>query len=122
KAPVSVWNPLSSTKSDFIPPPRSSSPRRPQREPATPPVFIRTTLCPCPELYRFVGNGTVPTRLTYSTLVSTTPYNVTLDCADAGTAPSASTADMTVRTLTFFVSQCSSCTALTAQAGRARAS
>ncbi len=75
--PVSVAKPDSSANSVLVPPPRSSVPRRPQRDGTVPlRLGMRTTLLPA-----------VPMWLTYSTPVSTTPYRVTdWALANAGTA------------------------------------
>ncbi len=65
---MSVLNPLSSVKTAWMPPPRSSAPRRPQREGSVPVTDgMRTRPLPLPLAW-----------LTYSMPVSTSPYSVTL--------------------------------------------
>ncbi|MNL40257.1 hypothetical protein D3C87_1625950 [compost metagenome] len=67
EVPLSGAKPDSSTKLAFMPLPRSSVPRRPQRDGTVPlRLAILTTELPA-----------APTWLMYSTPVSTTPYKVT---------------------------------------------
>ncbi|MNN38684.1 hypothetical protein D3C81_1526920 [compost metagenome] len=75
--PVSISKPDSRVKMPFRPPPRSSTPRRPQREPDRLPEFMRTAVWPLPP----------GTWLATSTPASTMPYRVTLDADWARAAP-----------------------------------
>ncbi|MCY1540413.1 hypothetical protein D9M68_760520 [compost metagenome] len=86
--PESHWKPLSSTNSTWLPAPRSSTPRRPQREALRPPTWGMPKRLP-----PWVGVAAdAATRLTYSIEPSMTPYSVTPDCALAAPVAAPSTA------------------------------
>ncbi|SOZ71643.1 hypothetical protein CBM2617_B180015 [Cupriavidus taiwanensis] len=89
--PLSRLNPLSSRKTPLIPPPRSSTPRKPHRDPDWFPD------CMAQRLWLCAPAGTVPVEATawlrYSIPTSATPYSVTLDCAYAPD-PASKAADM----------------------------
>jgi hypothetical protein len=88
--PLAMLMPLSSWNTAFSPPPRSSTPRKPQRD-----VFL-------PPETRRVAPPSLLAWFTYSTPASTMPYKVTLDCACAPAANPASPAQVTP-TAAFFM-------------------
>src|SRR5262245_22957531 len=82
---LSAQKPVSATKLAFRPPPRSSTPRKPRREPPDTPDETRSDLAP---------EGFVPATEPESctTPTSTLPYTVTDDWAEAAVAKAPSTA------------------------------